>query len=208
MSSSTTHFYIDEQMVRYVPFHLPKPTQLLTKIRPVASRHHLRCNGNRECCIGTEMRLANAGCWPHASPSTDIDYLPQTRYVLFGSHPHLCILNSCYVAMHLCVLNMFDLYCILPLWAAARAKAEPKPAVIDGFGPACRFRKPEPSKPGQSHSFQAKPGQNITMYRWLTGVWPTSESSTVDCHLTTTSALYKTIAKQTTADWWEFVLFY
>jgi hypothetical protein len=99
------------------------------------------------------MRLANAGCWPHTSPSTDVDYLPQTRYVPFGSHyfrlliifiysgshPHLCILNSRYAAVHFCALNIFDLYCILPAWAAARAKAEPKPAVIDGSGPACKF---------------------------------------------------------------------
>ena len=55
------------------------------------------------------------------------------------SHPHFCILNShcrtVYIYIH-----------ILPPRAAAWAKAEPKPAVINGSGPACRFRKPEPSK--------------------------------------------------------------
>jgi hypothetical protein len=56
------------------------------------------------------------------------------------------MLNSRCRPMHLCGLNIFDLLRILPPQAAAQAKAKPKPAVFDGFGLACRFQKPEPSK--------------------------------------------------------------
>jgi len=64
----------------------------------------------------------------------------------FISCSYLYMLNSRCRAMHFCVLNIFDLLCILPPQAAAQAKAKPKPAVFDCFGLACRSRKPEPSK--------------------------------------------------------------
>jgi len=57
-----------------------------------------------------------------------------------------CKLNSRCRAVHIFHLNIFELLHILPPQAAAQAKAEPKPAVIDGFGLACRLWKPEPLK--------------------------------------------------------------
>jgi hypothetical protein len=66
------------------------------------------------------------------------------KYLISCSY--LYMLNSRCRAMHFCGLNIFDLLCILPPQAAAQAKAKPKPAVFDGFGLACRFQKPEPSK--------------------------------------------------------------
>ena len=44
------------------------------------------------------------------------------------------------------ILIIFRFNRHLPPRAVAQAKAKPKPAVIDGFGPASRFRKPKPSK--------------------------------------------------------------
>ena len=71
------------------------------------------------------------------------------------SHPHFCILNSCCGTVQIRIR-------ILPPRAAAWAKAEPKPAVIDGSGPACGFRKPEPSKarPKPRLSGQAGPAHH------------------------------------------------
>ena len=59
------------------------------------------------------------------------------------------------------ILIIFRFNRHLPPRAVAQAKAKPKPAIIDGFGPA-DFESPSRQKPGQSRGFQAKPGRHIT----------------------------------------------
>jgi hypothetical protein len=41
---------------------------------------------------------------------------------------------------------IYSILCILCTWAAAQARAEPKPAIIDGFGPAWRLWELKPLK--------------------------------------------------------------